>query len=80
VRQKLKDIEEKDRIRNMQPPISGEEIMQYFNIQPSKPVGVIKDAIKDAILDGLISNNRDEAFQFMLKKGKELGLTYSEAS
>ncbi|GIV33393.1 MAG: tRNA nucleotidyltransferase [Chitinophagales bacterium] len=75
VRQKLREIEEKDRIRNFQPPISGEDIMQYFNIPPSKPVGIIKDAIKDAILDGIIRNDRKEAFQFMIQKGKELGLT-----
>lgn len=78
VKQKLKDIEEKDRIRNWQPPISGEEIMKYFNLKPSKPVGIIKDAIKDAILDGVIGNNREEAFQFMLDKGKELGLAAVE--
>ncbi len=74
VRQKLKDIEEKDRIRNWQPPVSGEEIMKHFNLQPSKPVGIIKDAIKDAILDGVIGNNREEAYEFMIKKGRELGL------
>jgi poly(A) polymerase len=74
VKQKLVDIEEKDRIRNFQPPIDGQEIMSIFNLPPSKPVGEIKDAIKDAILDGQISNNRDEAYQFMLHKAAELGL------
>ena len=74
VKQKLVDIEEKDRIRNFQPPIDGQEIMNIFNLPPSKPVGEIKDAIKDAILDGQISNNRDEAYQFMLHKAAEMGL------
>jgi len=75
VRQKMLEVEGKDKIRNMQPPVSGEEIMQYFNIKPSKKVGIIKKAIKDAILDGIIKNDYDEAFEFMLKKGKELGLS-----
>ncbi len=74
VRIKLKEIEEKDKIRNWQPPISGNEIIQIFNIKPSKIVGAIKDAIKDAILDGLIENNHDDAYQFMIRKGEELGL------
>ena len=74
VRKKLKEIEEKDAIRNFQPPISGELIMQIFNIQPCKKVGIIKNAIKDAILDGEIRNNYDEAYQYMLKKAKEIGL------
>lgn len=75
VRKKLKEIEEKDRIRNFQPPISGELIMQTFGINPCKEVGIIKNAIKDAILDGIIRNDYDEAYRLMLKKGKELGLT-----
>ena len=74
VRQKLKEIEEKDTIRNFQPPVSGEEIMATFNIQPSKEVGIIKNAIKEAILEGEIHNNHEEARAYMMKKGKELGL------
>lgn len=74
VRQKLKEIEEKDAIRNFQPPVSGEEIMEALNIPPCKIIGDIKTAIKDAILDGIIPNSHDEAFQFMLEKAKELGL------
>ena len=74
VRQRSKEVEEKDRIRTWQPPITGEIIMQTFGIPPSKPVGVIKDAIKDAILDGVIENNYPAAFAYMLAKGKECGL------
>lgn len=74
VRQKLKEIEEKDAVRNFQPPVTGELIMDVFGISPSKPVGVIKDSIKEAILDGKIHNNFDEAYQFMLDKGKKIGL------
>ena len=75
VRERCKEVEEKDHIRTWQPPITGDIIMKTFGIPPSRPVGVIKDAIKDAILDGVITNDYETAYQYMLEKGKECGLS-----
>lgn len=80
VRNKIVEVEERDKIRNFQPPITGEEIMNTFNLKPCKEIGVIKESIKEAILDGIISNNYNEAKALMLKKGVELGLTPNEPS
>lgn len=74
VKQKLVAIEEKDRIRNFQPPVSGEEIMRIFGLPPSKTVGILKEAIKTAILDGEIANDYNEALRFMLERASEMGL------
>ncbi|WP_207424719.1 CCA tRNA nucleotidyltransferase [Desertivirga brevis] len=75
VKQKLKDVEERDQIRNWQPPVTGNDIMETFGIPAGKEVGIIKNQIREAILEGEIKNSRDEAFQFMLQKAKDLGLT-----
>ena len=72
VRKRCAEVEASDHIRNWQPPITGEVIMEHFNLRPSKEVGIIKDAIRNAILDGEIKNDYEEAFAFMMKKGKEL--------
>lgn len=74
VRQRIKEVEERDRIRNWQPPITGDIIMKTFGIKPSEKVGIIKESIKDAILDGDIPNDKQAAFDLMIKKGKSLGL------
>ncbi|OFX68927.1 MAG: tRNA nucleotidyltransferase [Bacteroidetes bacterium GWE2_29_8] len=74
IREEMRQVEERDRIKNWQPPISGEEIMTLFNIKPSYTVGVLKNSLKDAILDGVISNDYDSAKEFIIKKAKELGL------
>jgi len=74
VRQKLKELEERDAVRNFQPPVTGEIIMETFGMKPCKEIGILKTAIKDAILDGVIHNNYDEAYNLMIEKGKELNL------
>ena len=74
VKQKLKDVEERDKIRNWQPPVSGNDIMEAFGISAGKEVGMIKNAIREAILEGEITNDHDQALAFMLMKGKEFGL------
>jgi len=74
VRKKLKEVEEKDRIRNFQPPIDGNEIMKLFKIESGKQIGDLKKLIKDAILDGLVQNNKQDALIFLEKKATELNI------
>ncbi|MGB5417216.1 CCA tRNA nucleotidyltransferase [Algibacter sp.] len=80
VREKIIEVEARDHVRNFQPPVSGEEIMKAFNLKPSREIGIIKETIKEAILEGDIPNEYDAAYQLMLKKGKALGLTINSES
>lgn len=75
VRQRLKEVEEADSVRNFQPPVDGAEIMEIFNIPPGREIGIIKEYIKEAILEGTIKNNHEEALALAIAKGKELGLS-----
>jgi len=74
VRTKIKEVEERDQVRNFQPPVTGEEIMKAFNLKPCREIGQIKEAIKEAILEGEIPNEKEASYNFMITKGKQLGL------
>jgi len=74
VRIKIKEVEERDKVRNFQPPVTGEEIMKAFDLKPCREIGQIKEAIKEAILDGEIPNEHEASYSFMIEKGKQLGL------
>ena len=74
VRKKIVEVEERDHVRNFQPPITGEEIMAIFNLKPSREIGILKEAVKEAILEGEIPNDYDAAYEFVLIRGAKLGL------
>jgi poly(A) polymerase len=80
VKQKVQEVEEKDRIRNFEPPVTGEDVMKAFDLPPCKKVGEIKNAVKDAVLEGTIPNDREAAWAYMLEKGKEFGLEVNSNS
>ncbi len=74
VRQRCREVEDKDHVRNWQPPISGDEIMEIFGLTPSRPVGILKNALKDAIMDGIIENTYEAAYEYLIEKSREMDL------